>query len=140
MANWGTVPYVSTHTPGQQWVHRLGLVAHVTKEISLYALESTNFATPLGTLLENGGLAPNQVGTGTEVGLKWNFLGGRISGESAWFKIVTTNSLNTVAGLLPNGLNYAAVIGTTTLEGVDGDASFQILPGWQMIGGMVCRP
>jgi len=132
--NWGTVPYVATHTPGQQWVHRLGAVGHLTKQLSVYALESTNFATPLGSLLENGGLAPNQVGTGTEVGIKWNLLGGRLSGESAWFKTVTTNSLNTVAGLLPNGLNYAAVIGTTTLEGIDGDVSFLITPSWQLIG------
>ena len=99
--NWGTLPYAAVHTPGQQWVHRLGAVVHITKDVSIYALDSTNFATPLGTLLENGQLAPNHVGTGTEVGLKWNFLGGRISGEAAAYRVSTTNSVQPNAGFLP---------------------------------------
>jgi iron complex outermembrane receptor protein len=133
IANWAIKPYVSTHTPGTQWVHRLGGVIHITPEISAYVLNSTNFSTPLGALLQNGALAPNQVGTGNEAGLKWNFFGGKLSGEAAAFKVETTNSLNTIAGLLPNGLNYAAVIGNTDLRGVDGDLTWEPLPGWQLV-------
>ncbi len=133
IANWSVHPYTSTQTTGSQWVHRLGAVGHLTPNLSVYILDSTNFSTPLGTLLQNGGLAPNQVGTGDEAGLKWNFLGGKLSGEVAAFKVETTNSLNTIAGVLPNGLNYAAVIGKTDLRGVDGDLSWEVVPGWQII-------
>ena len=134
VANWGALPYQSVHTPGQLWVHRFGAVVHITKEVSLYALESTNFSTPLGTLLENAQLAPNQVTKGDEVGIKWNLMGGKLTGEAASYKATTTNGLNTIAGFLPNGLNFAAVIGTTVLKGVDGDFAFQITPDWQLIG------
>lgn len=133
IANWSIHPYQSVHTPGQQWVHRLGAVYHITPNVSAYVLNSTNFSTPLGTLLQNGSLAPNQVGTGNEAGLKWNYFGGRLSGEIAAFKVETTNSLNTIAGLLPNGLNYAAVIGTTDLRGFDGDLTWEPVQGWQLI-------
>ena len=134
ITNWGVLPYIATHTPSTQWVHRLGAVLHLTKNVSLYALNSTNFSSPLGAVLETAQLAPNQVGTGNELGVKWSMLGGRLSGESAWFHLVTTNALNRIAGFLPNGVEYAAVIGNVTLEGIDGDASFTIVPGWQLVG------
>ena len=35
-----------------------------------------------------GNLPPNQVGKGQEIGLKWNFFGGKVSGEAAWVKEV----------------------------------------------------
>src|ERR1700733_13249527 len=40
VANWGTLPFVATHTPGSTWVHRLGAVLHATKNVSIYALDS----------------------------------------------------------------------------------------------------
>src|SRR6202035_1730664 len=49
-------------------------------------------------------------------------------------KEVLTNGLNSEAGILPNGAGYGAVIGDVTLEGVDGDASFTIVPGGLFIG------
>ena len=77
VANWSVRPYTSTQTTGTDWVYRVGGVLHLTQNLSLYGLQSTNFSTPLGTLLQNGSLAPNQVGKGDEAGVKWNFLGGK---------------------------------------------------------------
>jgi outer membrane receptor protein involved in Fe transport len=135
VTNWAVLPWQGTNISLSQWVHRLGAVVHLTRAVSLYALDSTNFLVPSGATLQNGDLAPPQLGKGTELGLKWNFFNGRLSGEAAWFKLVTTNGLNRAAGINPvTGVEYAAVIGSLTEEGVDGDASFVIVPGWQLIG------
>jgi outer membrane receptor protein involved in Fe transport len=134
VSNWAILPWTGTIVTAHQWVYRLGAVVHLTNSLSLYALDSSNFLTPSGAFLQNGQLAPNQIGLGTELGVKWNLLGGRMSGEAAWYKLVSTNGLNRAAGINPNGIEYAAVIGNVTEEGVDGDAAFTIVPGWQLIG------
>ena len=135
VVNWAVLPWQGSNISLSQWCRRLGVVLHLTKAVSLYALDSTNFLVPSGATLQNGTLAPPQLGIGTELGIKWNFMNGRFSGESAWFKEVTTNGLNRAAGINPDtGVEYAAVIGSETEEGVDGDATFVITPGWQLIG------
>jgi iron complex outermembrane receptor protein len=135
VANWAVLPWTGTNFSASEWTHRFAAVLHLTKSVSLYALDATNFTVSLvDVTLENGDEPPPQVGTGTELGIKWNFLNGKITGEASWFKLITDNALNLTAGLTPSGAIYAAVIGTTTGEGVDGDAAFSIVPGWQLIG------
>ncbi len=134
VANVSSLPFSATVVTASQWLHRVGAVVHVTKAISLYALDSTSF-TPAGSgnILETGQVAPNQIGSGTELGAKWLFLGGRISGEFAWFKLKNSN-VPVVAGTLPNGLTYVVPLAGTVEEGVDGDLAVTLLPGWQIIG------
>ena len=116
VSDWAVLPWQGTNISLSQWVHRLGAVVHLGKSVSLYALDSTNFLVPYSNTLENGTLPPPQVGIGTELGVKWNFGNGKITGEAAWFKAVTTNGLNLSAGTLPSGVLYAAVIGSITEE------------------------
>src|ERR1017187_8042847 len=112
VTNWAVLPWQGTNISLSKWLHRFGGVLHLTKAVSLYAPDSSNFLVPSGATLQNGDLAPPQLGIGTEFDLKWNFLDGRISGEAAWFKLVTTNGLNRAAGINPlTGVEYAAVIG-----------------------------
>jgi len=135
VTNISVQPWTPAVVPAYAYIHRLGAILHLTSAISLYALDSTSFTPPGGTaLLENGQLPPVNQGLGSEVGLKANFLGGRLSGEFAWFKFTTTNVLNNVAGIFPNGQTFGAVIGSAVQEGVDGDVSFILAPGWQLIG------
>jgi outer membrane receptor protein involved in Fe transport len=135
IGNYGALPFSGSISPVSQWVHRLAAVLHATRNISVYVLDSTSFIPPPGSLLlQNGQKPPNQSGKGDELGLKWNFLGGKVSGEAAWFHQATTNGLNDSAGSFPNGLVYGAVIGGVTEEGVDGDTAFLLAPGWQVIG------
>ena len=72
-------------------------------------------------------------GEGLSASLARIFAREKINIALAAFKVETTNSLNTIAGVLPNGLNYAAVIGTTDLRGFDGDLNWEVMPGWQII-------
>ena len=64
--------------------------------------------------------------------MKINFLGGRISGDFAWFHMTLTNTTST--GItLPNGFGFSVLTGFTREEGVDGDVAFTVVPGWQLI-------
>jgi len=134
VTNVSTLPFNAAFVPASEWLHRLGAVFHVTKQISLYALDSTSF-TPAGSgaILENGQVAPNSIGLGEELGAKFLFLGGRLSGEFAHF-VMTSNNAAIVGGTLPNGLTYVVPIGGTKEEGVDGDLALTVVPGWQIIG------
>ncbi len=134
ISNISTLPFNGKVVTAFQWLHRLGAVLHLTQHVSLYALDSTTFTPPgSGGILQNGQLPPNKQGKGSELGLKTSFLGGRLSGEFAWFQMATTN-VTRIGGNLPNGFPYQIAVGTSQQEGVDGDAAFQILPGWQLIG------
>jgi len=108
----------------------------VTKAVSIYVMNSTTFTPPpsSGGILENAQLAPPEIGKGNEVGIKWLFLGEKISGEAAYFREEMTNALSINSGELPNGFLYSTVVGTVTEPGVDGDMSLALLPGWQLIG------
>ena len=127
-------PYVATDTTGTAWLHRFGAVLHLTKELALYALNSTSFTPGVGTDYNNNRL-PNIAGTGSEVGLKTAFFDGRISSTS--FDL--SHELHQTRLILAQGQNLANVnyyipIGSTTSKGVDGELAMVISPGWQMIG------
>jgi iron complex outermembrane receptor protein len=134
VTNIGVDPYTAVIVSKHQWLHRYAAVLHLGKSVSLYALDATTF-TPAGSgqTLETGVTAPNLVGTGTEVGVKTNFLGGRFSGEAAVFKFSLTN-VDVIGGNFPNGATYVVPIGETVTEGFDGDIAFTLVPGWQLVG------
>ena len=127
-------PWQPTDLHYDQYVHRVGGTLHLGREASLYALNSTSFS-PSSTVTQqlNGQQTPPTGGTDDEVGLKTAFLGGRISTDFAFFKLLTTN-VAVKAGVFPNGNSYYNVIGNATGEGVDGDVALTVLPGWQLIG------
>jgi len=134
VANISTLPFTAQYVTTPQWIHRVGGLLHLWRNVTLYAVNSTVFSPPAsGAVLETGQLPPNIVGKGTELGIKSLFLGGRLSAEAAWFLFPSLNA-TAVAGTLPNGLTYSAPIGPTVEEGVDGDLAFTVLPGWQVIG------
>jgi len=134
VTNVSSLPWVATQTPAQSFVHRLGAVLKVTKDISLYAMQGTSFTPPgSGNVLETGQLPPVLLGRAQELGLKTAFMNGRLSSDFAWF-IDTTTNVEVFGGVLPSGLSYYTLIGSTVQEGVDGDVSFAIIPGWQVIG------
>jgi outer membrane receptor for ferric coprogen and ferric-rhodotorulic acid len=134
VSNVSTLPFAAVWQPSAEWLHRLGAVVHLTKSVSLYALDSTSF-TPAGSgaILENGQVAPNALGKGEEIGLKALLLGGRLSADFAHF-IETSNNADIVGGTLANGLTYVVPIGGTKEEGIDGDIALSLLPGWQLVG------
>jgi len=136
VANISALPWNATYVPTGDWVHRIAALVHITPAISIYAMNSTTFTPPPSnaSILSNFQLAPPQIGKGNEVGLKWLFLGGKISGEVAYFRETLTNSLNINAGEFPNGDTYSILVGSVTEPGVDGDMALSLVPGWELIG------
>jgi iron complex outermembrane receptor protein len=66
---------------------------NVTKDVALYALDSTTFA-PQGnsnTRDFNGVLLPAQVGSGTEFGVKTSLFDGRLSATISSYDMELTN-------------------------------------------------
>ena len=76
----------------QEKTYQKGLSFQITKELSLYALQSEglqpNFSGQL--LPENGAPAGASLAKSKEIGLKFDFLEGRISGTISKFKITKT--------------------------------------------------
>ena len=135
VSNISNIPWAATDVfHATQWLHRIGAVVKLTKEVSVYAMESTTFTPPpgSGSILENGQLPPPQAGKDRELGMKTALMGGRISTNFAWFHMTTTN-ITFTGGIFPNGLAYVVPVGNTVQEGVDGDFDLTVLPGWQLI-------
>jgi iron complex outermembrane receptor protein len=133
--NESILPFNAVDVPLGQFLHRVGAILHVTNEISLYALNATSFTPPTnGAVLESGQLPPPQAGKSNEVGIKTALLGGKISGEFAYFHMVLQNQVDIVGGFYPNGQTFSTLIGSTNQEGVDGDLALTVVPGWQLVG------
>jgi len=122
----------ATDLPGSAWLHRLGVVLHVTKDISLYGLEATIFTPGTGVDYSNNRL-PNVTGKGDEVGFKTALWDGRLTSTISAFKQQLTNQAIIGVGLNPFGLGYYIPIGSTTTRGWDSNVALALVPGWQVI-------
>ena len=117
---------------GKDTLHRYGAVLNLTKDAVLYAMESTTFA-PTNARDINLNTLPAAVGRGREAGFKTAFFDGRLSSTFSVFKLELTNQ-SFFAGVRPDGISYAAPIGSTTQKGFDFDIAYTPLPGLQLIG------
>ncbi len=117
-------------------LHRYGVVVNVTKEIALYALDSTTFA-PQGnsnTRDVNGVLLPAQFGKGKEFGLKTALMGGKFSATLSFFDMDLTNVAVLQAGLSPiTGQPFFAPSGLQTQKGWDATLAFAPTKNWQVM-------
>ena len=117
-------------------LHRYGIVVNVTKEIALYALDSTTFA-PQGnsnTRDINGVLLPAQFGKGKEFGIKTALGGGKFSATLSFYDMSLTNVAVLQSGISPvTGIGFFAATGLQTQKGWD--ATFSLAPSanWQII-------
>lgn len=83
-----------------QTTPQLGVTGRVTQEISLYASYSESFVPTGGAKIVNGvtvGAFDPTVGKGYDVGLKADFLDGRLSTNLAYFELVNEGIVNNVA-------------------------------------------
>jgi outer membrane receptor for ferric coprogen and ferric-rhodotorulic acid len=108
------------------------MVFNVTKDIAVYAMESTTFS-PTSNRDINLNVLPAQAGKAQEVGIKTALFGGRLSSTFAVFKIDLSNqSYN--AGVREDGISYFAPIGSTTQKGFDIDLAYSPIQGLQFVG------
>jgi iron complex outermembrane receptor protein len=123
---------MGTSVEGKGMLHRYGVVFNITKEVALYAMESTTFSPPGGRDV-NLNLLPNVEGLGREFGIKTLLFDGRLSSTIAVFDINLTNQ-SFFAGVRPDGISYLAPIGRVSQKGFDIDLAFSPIRGLQFVG------
>jgi iron complex outermembrane recepter protein len=127
-------PFTATDSNAHEWLHRYGAIGYLTKNISVYAMESTTFNPAVGVQYDNSPL-PSVLGKSQEVGVKTSFWDGKVSASVAAYKMELTNQavLAAYPALNVAGLNYYIPIGTTDSKGWDASVALSPLPGLQMI-------
>ena len=117
-------------------LRRIGVVVNVTKEVALYALDSTTFA-PQGnsnTRDINGVLLPAQVGSGKEYGIKTSLFDGRLSATLASFEMELTNVAVLQGGLSPiTSQPFFIASGLQIQKGWDATIAYSPIPEWQIL-------
>lgn len=118
----------------------LGVVVDLSKELSAYA-SYTEIFTPQNVRSANGRILDPITGEDVELGVKGEFFGGALSASLGLFRIENvgraiedTTSINPCAPYFTTG--YCRVAGgKQRSEGVEAEASGEILPGWQVMAG-----
>lgn len=123
---------MGTSVEGKGMLHRYGVVFNITKQVALYAMESTTFSPPGGRDV-NLNLLPNVEGLGREFGIKTLLFDGRLSSTIAVFDINLTNQ-SFFAGVRPDGISYLAPIGRVSQKGFDIDLAYSPIRGLQFVG------
>jgi len=114
-------------------LHRLGVVFNPIKDVAIYAMESEMFS-PQTRKDINDKLIGNQLGKGREIGVKTEFLEGKISSTISFFNLELSRQA-AFGGVRPSdGVSYYAPLGTTTQKGMDMDLAISPLPGLQFVG------
>jgi iron complex outermembrane recepter protein len=107
---------------------RLGIVYQPIEPISLYASYSQSFQPNFATSVDGSFLEPER-GTQYEVGVKGEFLDGRLAATVAAYNITKSNIATTD---LANP-DFSIPIGKQRNQGIELNVAGQILPGWNVI-------
>lgn len=109
---------------------RVGIVYQPSQAISLYASYSTSFLPAIGLSASNSPFKPTK-GKQFEVGIKGEFLDGKLSATLAAFDITKSNVLTTDPN--PNNSRFQIQVGEQKSQGIELDVIGEILPGWNII-------
>lgn len=126
-------PLVAQISKSDEVLHRYGLVFHLSKEVTVYAMDANTSLPPTTSVLANGGIVPPATGKGKEAGLKLNLLDGKFTFSISAFKLETTG-LTVFGGTNAAGAPFVIPVGTLTQKGYDGDLTFRITRQWQVVG------
>jgi iron complex outermembrane recepter protein len=107
---------------------RIGLVYQPIKPISLYASHSRSFAPNFATSVDGSILEPER-GTQYEVGVKGDFLDGKVSTTLAAYQVTKTN----IGTTDPDNPDFSIPVGEITSRGIELDVAGEIIPGWNLI-------
>lgn len=108
---------------------RIGFVYQPSDTVSLYASYSRSFRAQTGYSFTTPSTDPTR-GTQYEVGIKADWLEGRLSTTLAAYHLTKTN----VLGPDPNNPQFFIQTGEQRSQGIELDVAGEILPGWKVIG------
>lgn len=107
---------------------RAGIVYEPVEPISLYASYSRSFNPNIFALSFDGQILDPETATQYEVGVKGEFLDGRLSTTLAAYQIIKTN----VATIDLDNPDFSIAVGEVKSRGVELDVIGEILPGWNL--------
>ncbi len=119
---------------------QFGVLYALTPELSAYASYSESYQPQGGSLITKGVPGKSKVpltGKGTDIGLKYGFLGGRLTGTLSLFEVKYENQVREfVDGVDGNGnvLITQEQSGADESKGVEFDALYAINSQWQILG------
>jgi outer membrane receptor for ferric coprogen and ferric-rhodotorulic acid len=127
-------PYTAINSNAHELLHRVALVGYLTKDITVYASDSSTFNPAVGVDVNNAPL-PSVLGKAKEVGFKTSFWDGKLSTSVALYSMSLTNQaiLAAYPALNVAGLNYYIPVGTTDSKGWDFSLTMNLVPGWQLV-------
>nr|WP_202895474.1 TonB-dependent siderophore receptor [Iningainema tapete] len=108
---------------------RVGIVYQPSQAISLYASYSTSFLPVIGRSTNDSRPFKPTKGKQFEVGIKGEFLDGKLSATLAAFDITKSNVQTTD----PNNSRFQIQVGEQQSQGIELDVIGEILPGWNII-------
>lgn len=118
---------------------RAGLVYRPTNTMSVFASYANSFSVNSGTDVFGGALPPSIIDQ-YEMGVKNDFLKGKLSANLTFYKIINNNLAQTAQfatdGITPNN-NTALkeLAGQTTSDGIEFDISSQLVKGLNILAG-----
>ncbi|MDH6106644.1 TonB-dependent siderophore receptor [Anabaenopsis tanganyikae CS-531] len=107
---------------------RLGIVYQPIQPISLYTSYSQSFSPNFATSVDGTILEPER-GTQYEVGVKGEFLDGKLAATLAAYDIIKSNMATTD----PANPDFSIPIGKQRSQGVELNVGGEISPGWNVI-------
>jgi iron complex outermembrane recepter protein len=120
----------SSNDDNNAFAPRAGIVYQPIEPVSLYGSWSRSFEPQSGTDREGNPYVPI-TGNQFEVGVKTEFLDGKLAATLAAYQITRQNDLQTD----PINPNFSIQIGEQRSRGIELELSGEPLPGWQLIAG-----
>jgi iron complex outermembrane receptor protein len=122
----------------QKWNPQFGVVFRPWQPLSFYALHNTSLEVPPVQTNSIGEVLANREGNSVEGGVKFEFLGGRLSGNVSVFEIRNKNiaiSDPAVPRKLDGLPGENVTVGEQTTEGVDFSLFYSPVAGYSVIAG-----
>ncbi|MBW4549888.1 MAG: TonB-dependent siderophore receptor [Aphanocapsa sp. GSE-SYN-MK-11-07L] len=111
---------------------RIGLVYQPSQTVSLYASYSQSFRPTVGRNPDDDPFEPTR-GTQYEVGVKADFLDGKLSTTLAAYHLTKTNVLTPDPDPILAQQGFSVQVGEQRSRGIELDMAGEILPGWKII-------
>lgn len=110
---------------------RVGISFNIDKASSFYALYDQTFV-PQSGLLRNGEQPKPITGNNMEVGLKRDWLSGRLNTTLSAYRILKNNATATDPANSPDQ-NFVINVGQTTVKGIEFDIKGELYPGLDLV-------
>ena len=111
---------------------RIGLVYQPSRNVSLYTSYSQSFNPSIGRNPDNELFKPTK-GTQYKVGVRADFLDGRLSANLAVYNLTKTNVLTPDPNLILAKQGFQVQVGEQRSRGIELDVTGEILRGWNIV-------